>query len=189
MGVPAIKMTLAEYLAAVETSEERLEWINGEVYAMAGGRPLHAAVGANAIMALGRALDGCGCRVASPDQRVYVEATEASVYPDATVVCGPYRMAEVDRHAIVNPSVVVEVISPSTEDYDRGAKLEHYLRIPTLGDVLIIDPDRRLVTHHSRTTDGWLRRDHTDGDVVLTSVPARVSVARVFADLENVPTT
>jgi Uma2 family endonuclease len=168
MGVPAIKMTLAEYLAAVETSEERLEWINGEVYAMAGGRPLHAAVGANAIMALGRALDGCGCRVASPDQRVYVEATEASVYPDATVVCGPYRMAE---------------------DYDRGAKLEHYLRIPTLGDVLIIDPDRRLVTHHSRTTDGWLRRDHTDGDVVLTSVPARVSVARVFADLENVPTT
>lgn len=119
-------MTVAEYLAASAGWEVRYEYVNGEILAMSGGRPRHAAVIANVAVALGSRLRGRPCRVASSDLRIHVPETDAWLYPDLTVIRGPWETAPDDPISVTNPSAVVEVLSPSTRDYDRG---EGWLRM------------------------------------------------------------
>lgn len=152
-----------EYLAALELSGVKLEYCEGEIYAMAGGTPAHADLAASVTRLLGNALLG-RCRVSSSDLKVRIEATDLSTFPDVTVVCGEREVASVDRNAVTNPTLLVEVTSNSTEDYDRGEKLNHYQRCPSVTAVLFVSHRRPQVTVVSRAGGGWEQREYRAGE-------------------------
>ena len=148
-----------------------------------GGTPAHADLVAAAIRLLGNGLDA-DCRVSSSDLKVRVEEADLSTFPDVTVVCGDRRVAKVDRNAVTNPTVLVEVTSHSTEEYDRGQKLQHYQLLPSLRAVLIISHRRREVTVVARTDSGFESREVITGDVVLEDPALRFSVYDLYPGIE-----
>ena len=176
--------TYAEYLAALEVSGVKLEYCDGEIYAMAGGTPAHADLAASMIRLLGNALLG-QCRVSSSDLKVRIEATDLSTFPDATVVCGKREVAAIDAHAVMNPTLLVEVTSNSTEDYDRGEKLGHYKQIPSLRAVLFVSHRRQQITVIERGADGWQQREVRQGEnVVLTQPQVQLAVDEVYDGID-----
>lgn len=180
------KMTVEQYLAESETWEVRHEWVYGEAWAMSGGSAVHAAVSANVLVGLALRLRGRPCRAVGSDQRVHVPDLDGYLYPDVTVVCGKYRFAEDDSHTVTNPTVIVEVLSPSTRNYDLGAKQEHYLRITSLQHLLFIDPETRSVRQYRRVEGGWFLDLLTEGELNLGAIDVSLPIAELFADLENV---
>ena len=181
------QMSLAEYLAMEPVEGVKYEWINGEAYAMAGGRPIHSAVTFDVGVALAAQLRGGPCRPSSSDLRLHVALTQAYFYPDLMVMCPPWETVDGDVQSVTNPALIVEVLSPSTAVYDRGAKWEHYRRIPSLQDCLFIDTEARSITHFARTTEGWSLRDVTEGGLTLAHLGIELSIQDVFGDLEHVP--
>ena len=178
----------ADYLASLEASVLKLEYCRGVIYAMAGGTRAHAQLSASAIVALAGALPK-GCRVASSDLKVRVEELDLSTFPDASVVCGEARSSPVDANAIVNPSLLVEVTSKSTEAYDRGEKLESYKQLESLRSVLIVSHRERRVTVVERG-DGasWSARDVPGGQqVTLSGVGASFSVDALYDGIDLDP--
>ncbi len=175
-------MTLEDYLALDAEAELRHEWVNGEVYAMSGGTSRHAAVIANTIIALGVATRGGPCRPTSSEQRIHIPGTGAFLYPDAALICGPYEHVD-DGLTVTNPTVLFEVLSPSSANYDQGAKFEHYRHLPSLQHYVLIDPDEVHVIHHKRMDDGWFRRDLSDGEVVLDGLPDGATLRLLLSDL------
>ena len=173
-----------EYLAALELSGVKLEYCEGEIYAMAGGTPAHADLAASVTRILGNGLLG-RCRVSSSDLKVRIEATDLSTFPDVTVVCGDRQVAAIDRNAVTNPTLVVEVTSNSTEDYDRGEKLSHYKQCPSVMAVLFVSHRRPQVTVVARTDAGWEAREYSAGhDAELAgSLDLVVSVDEVYAGI------
>lgn len=147
------RFSFREYLRLEEYSNVRHEFLDGVIYAMAGGTPEHAALAARIIQRLGSQLTGKPCEVFTSDLRVRVTATGLATYPDVTVVCGKLETDPVDPASVLNPTVLVEVLSDSTADYDRGEKLDHYCQIPSLREVA-------LVSHREPVVQVW-RRDET----------------------------
>ncbi len=189
MAAPALRpdpLTHAEFVALEAASDERHELYEGVMYAMAGGTLEHSAIGARSIQLLGRAIEvgGCGCMVYSSDARVSPEPGE-SMYADATIVCGPVERAEHDPHAIANPVVLVEVLSPSTAGWDMGGKFELFRRFASLRHVLYVSSDAWHVHHRERIADGtWRYTDHGAGAVIeLTALGARLEVDALYAPL------
>jgi Uma2 family endonuclease len=113
----------ADYVRSLEMSELKLEYCEGVIYVMAGGTPAHAQLGAAIIVALHRVLPKT-CRISTSDMKIRVEASDLSTFPDVSVVCGEPTASSIDANAIINPTILVEVTSRSTEDYDRGDKLK-----------------------------------------------------------------
>lgn len=142
-----------DYLAMEAESPIKHEFLDGEVFAMAGAKPGHNQVAASALVALGVLLRGRACRVFNSDQRIHVAATRLYTYADGGVACGKWQL-HTDGMCLLNPALLYEVLSSSTRDYDRGAKLEHYRQIPSLRHVLLIDQPDRSVEHHRRADDG-----------------------------------
>jgi Uma2 family endonuclease len=176
--------TYEEYLRALEVSGVKLEYCDGEIYAMAGGTPTHADLAASIMRLLGNALLG-QCRVSSSDLKVRIEATDLTTFPDATVVCGERQLSSLDRHAVINPSLLVEVTSPSSEDYDRGEKLSQYKQLSSLRVVLIVSHRRPQITIVERTTDGWQVREVRSGELVSLVAPnLSLSVDELYAGIE-----
>lgn len=153
---------MQEYLSAAEISVVKLEYFDGDIFCMAGGTPEHAAIAAETIIRLGSRLK-TGCQAFSSDARIHVEATGLSTYPDVSIVCGPQQRSTRDPLALTNPMVLVEVTSPSTEDYDRGEKLSHYKQIATLRAVVIVSHAQRRITVVSRDAQ-WETRDYRPGE-------------------------
>jgi Uma2 family endonuclease len=159
-----------EYLRALEMSGVKLEYCDGEIYAMAGGTPAHADLAASVLRLLGNAFFGL-CRVSSSELKVRIEVTDLTTFPDATVVCGERQVSKIDRHAVINPTLLVEVTSPSSEDYDRGEKLSQYKQIPSLRVVLLVSHRRPQVTVVERTDDGWSERELRAGEQLVVDAP------------------
>jgi Uma2 family endonuclease len=159
-----------EYLAALEVSGVKLEYCDGEIYAMAGGTPAHADLAASITRLLGNALLG-RCRVSSSDLKVRIEATDLSTFPDVTVVYGERDISPIDRNAVTNPTLLVEVTSNSTEDYDRGEKLNHYRQCASVAAVLLVSHRRPQVTVIARSEAGWEEREYRAGMQVELEVP------------------
>lgn len=154
---------------------------------MAGGTPAHADLAAAAIRLLGNALAG-RCRVSSSDLKVRIEATDLSTFPDATVVCGERRVSPKDPNAVTNPTLLVEVTSDSTEDYDRGEKLAHYKQLPGLEAVIFISHRRPQVTIIERIAENWSQREARSGEEVALQHPAaRFTVDELYAGIELEP--
>lgn len=159
--------SMQDYLSAAEFSRLRLEYFDGEIFCIAGGTPEHAAIAAETIIRLGSKLKS-GCQAFSSDARIHVESTGLSTYPDVSIVCGPQHRSKRDPLALINPTVLVEVTSPSTEDYDRGEKLSQYKQIASLQAVLIVSHAHRRITVISRAA-GWETREYRPGESL--SVP------------------
>lgn len=159
-----------EYLQLLARNEVKLEFCEGEIFAMAGGTLAHAELGGAMVAVLRAALVG-RCRVFSSDAKVRVEETDLSTFPDGSVVCGDPQTSPVDKHAITNPSLLFEVTSRSTEDYDRGEKLSHYKQLPSLQAVLIISHRRPWITVVSRNGSEWAVQEIRGGERVVLSRP------------------
>jgi Uma2 family endonuclease len=144
------RYTLADFLSYEEGSNTKHEFLDGEIYAMAGGTPEHAALAAALTTIIGGQLGDGPCRVFSADLKIRVLATGLVSYPDVSVICGAVERDPQSRMVALNPTLIVEVLSDSTQDWDRGEKLEHYKQIPSLQECL-------LVSHRSPTLDLWRR--------------------------------
>jgi len=175
--------TYEQYLALEETSQVRHEYQDGEIYAMAGGTPDHAALAARVLALLGGQLPP-GCRTYTSDLRVCVPSTGLATYPDGTVVCGPSQRAPHDSLAVTNPIVLVEVTSDSTEDYDRGEKLRNYMELPSLREVLFVSHRTPVLTLHRRGDDGaWAVLTAEAGQTLeLRALAGRLAVDDVYRD-------
>lgn len=176
------RMTHAEYIAAEANAECKHEYLRGEVWAMAGGSAEHGALTAAVIALLGNALRDKPCRVFSSDVRVRVQATDLTTYPDASVVCGHLELAPEDGNAIINPVLLVEVLSDSTEAYDRGEKAAHYRRIPSLREYLLVSQhEQRLELFRRSHDDRWELSEAGPGQSLeLSSVDAVLNTDDVY---------
>jgi Uma2 family endonuclease len=179
-------VSFAEYLASERTSEVKHEWLAGTVFAMAGGTIEHGALAAAVIRDLGLALLGRPCRVLTSDVRVRVLATGLCTYADV-VVCGTLETDPEDQHTVTNPILVVEVLSDSTEAYDRGKKFAQYRRIPSLREYVLVSQYEPRIEVYRRTERGpWeLSEAGARGAVELLSAsgpPIHLDVDRVYQD-------
>jgi Uma2 family endonuclease len=176
------RYSFADYLAFEEASTTKHEFLNGEIYGMAGGTPEHAALAVAVSSALLTQLRGGPCRVYSSDLRVRVLATGLATYPDVTVVCGELERDPESATTVVNPRAVVEVLSDGTEAYDRGQKLDHYRRVPSLAAVILVSHRAPRIELWERAGDGaWSSRELGPGELAeIAALPARLSVDEVY---------
>jgi Uma2 family endonuclease len=174
-------MTADEYLAWEREQPEKHEFHDGEVFAMAGGSARHNLL-SNAFGAeLRAALRGKGCHVLSSDQRVVALSGRRFLYPDVVATCGELRFEAGTTDVLANPTVIVEVLSPSTEAYDRGGKWEAYQRIPSLTDYVLVAQGTASLEHFAREADGaWRYRLLGLGEVLTLSNGATLAVDAVF---------
>lgn len=180
-------MSLEEYLEVDRTSDERWEYVDGEAFAMAGASLRHNAIVTNIVGALITKLRGRPCFPLVDSQKVATEETRAFHYADAMVVCGPPRRAAKDPHAVANPTVLVEVLSPSTADYDRGTKFDHYKTITELTEYVVVFSDAERVEHRKRVSETeWLITDFIGGDVPLEGAGITLSIDEIYENLERV---
>lgn len=180
MSTPAhqVLQTYAEYMTIESFSTVRHEYWDGQIYAMAGGTYEHAKIAAAAVATLYTQLRGTRCSVATSDPRVRTRSG-LTTYADVTVVCGPSQHDAEDRLAITNPAVIVEVLSPSTESYDRGDKFEHYKTLESLQQYVLVSPRERTVEIWTRG-DSWSSATFREGEMAPLAVGARLDVHEVL---------
>ena len=177
-------LTTQEYLAIERRAEFRSEFYHGEMFAMAGASYEHTLVKDNMAGETRQQLKHGSCRVLTSDMRVKVDATGLYTYPDIAIVCGEPQFEDQVFDTLLNPRVLVEVLSDSTEKYDRGTKFRHYRQIPSLQEYVLAAQDRPAVERHVRQPDGsWLMTEFTGLDAVFafTSVPVRIPLAEIYA--------
>jgi Uma2 family endonuclease len=183
MSTPAhrIHYTWTEYLALEASSNVKHEYLDGQIYAMAGGTPEHAALAAAVIGLLFPQLREGRCRLYDSDLRVRVRATGLATYPDVTVVCGPRERDPEDEQAVTNPTLIVEVLSRGTEEYDRGDKLEHYKQLPSLREYVLVSHRERSLEVWRRDAGGaWTASVVERGVAELESIAARLDVRELY---------
>lgn len=181
---PERRYTLEEYLELDRTSEERLEFWDGEVFCMSGGSEWHYEIEGNIFSFLKSHLTGRGCRVFTGNARVKVPSAPPYRYADVSALCDKAEFEEIGGvDALVNPQLIVEVLSPSTEAYDRGEKFSHYKSIPTLREYLLVAQQHPHVTHLFKDEDGkWIHEDVNDLDssVNLRSLGCELPMSEIY---------
>jgi Uma2 family endonuclease len=186
MSLPARhhRYTFAEYLTVEEMSVVKHEFLDGEIYAMAGGSPLHAALSAAVVTALSMAVRGGSCRVFTSDLRIRVLATGLATYPDVSVVCGPVVPDPEGAASATNPTVVVEVLSDSTMDYDLGEKFEHYKQVPSLKAVIYVWQDQRKIEIRRRAAaESWISAiAEESGSISIDALGCTLAPADLYRD-------
>jgi Uma2 family endonuclease len=184
--VRKLRHTFAEYLQQEQAGDTKHELLNGEIFAMAGGTPEHTRLAGKVVMALGAQLSGRPCNVFPSDLRVRVLATGLATYPDVTVVCGRLEHDPEDENTVVNPVVLVEVLSDGTERYDRGEKFAHYRRIPSLNEYVLVSQHEPRIEVFRRNNEGgksWtLHVAEASESVQLTSIGCELVVDEVYAN-------
>jgi Uma2 family endonuclease len=180
------RYTYAEYAALEESSSTKHEYFQGEIYAMAGGSEQHSALSAEIVGILRNAVRGGPCRPHTSDLRIYVEATGLATFPDAAVVCGKLEQHPPSpRATALNPTVLVEVTSDSSEEHDTTTKLQSYQLIPSLRDYVIVSHRERRITLYFRNDAGtWETRVAiAGGKLTLSSIPAELVVDDVYSGI------
>ncbi|MHB2017585.1 MAG: Uma2 family endonuclease [Candidatus Xenobia bacterium] len=157
MSLAEQRLSPQEYLELERKASTRSEYYNGRMYAMAGGSEAHNLIVGNVVRELGNAFKGRPCKVYPSDMRAKAVVTGLYTYPDVSALCQPARFEDESRDTLLNPALIVEVLSESTEAYDRGEKFEHYRRIESVTDYVLIAQDRVHVEHFVRQGSGqWL---------------------------------
>ena len=179
------RYTYDEYLAFERDSEMKHEFADGEIYAMAGGSLRHSALASRISAALESARPS-DCIAFQSDMRLRVLATGRATYPDASMVCGPIQLDPADPSGttITNPTLLVEVLSPSTEEVDRGSKLEDYQRIPSLQEYVLVSQHPRVEIYRRLSSGSWEYREVREGVATLAS-GARPDLLTLYADLPH----
>lgn len=187
MSSPAkrYEYTYEDYLLIERDAATKHTFFNGEIFAMAGGSPKHARLITNLIVLLGQSLRGKPCRVYSSDLRLYVPESNLGTYPDVSVICGPLVHHPTDREAATNPTVVIEVLSASTQNYDCGEKGEHYQRMRSLQSYVLVAQDTIDIEVWNRDhNDSWrnIRVSSADDTLELPAIDCRISLADIYLD-------
>jgi Uma2 family endonuclease len=184
-------VTEDEYLAFENASRDvKHEFINGRIVAMSGGTARHAAISGRLIYLLGDRLRGSQCAALPSDMRVHVPATGLYTYPDISIVSAEVKMHTKDKNSLVSPTMLIEVLSPSTEAYDRGAKFHHYQSIPTLREYLLVASEERSIDHYRRLPEGrWELTTHErDDDIVrLPTLGIELPLAEIYEGTDRFP--
>jgi Uma2 family endonuclease len=185
---PHARVSEDEYLARERLADERSELVNGHIVAMAGASPRHNAIVRNILLALGSRLRGKPCQPFPSDQRVHVPATGLYAYPDVSVICGALERHRKDDATVLNPRVLVEVLSERTEAFDRGAKFAHYRSIASLRTYVLVTQDEERVEWYERGDDGAFTLHEAVGDgatVRLPSIEVDFPLADLYVDLPS----
>ncbi len=182
LPAPVNPLTIDEYLALERASKDKHEFLNGEIFAMSGASLEHNLIVASLVACLHAALRHRPCLVLPSDMKLHVPATGLFAYPDVMVVCGEPMLRDGHRDVLLNPSVIVEVLSDSTERYDRGDKFAAYQTIESLRDFLLVSSKAPRIEHFARRPDGWLLRTFGSGDrLMVESIGSEIAVDDVFA--------
>lgn len=182
------RYTEDEYFAFEPTSFGRWEYVNGEIRAMAGGSDDHNLIAMNVGGTLRSAVAPRGCRVYGPDMKIHT-GDGVNTFPDVSVVCGPREYYRNRNDVVTNPVLIVEVLSDSTQGYDRGEKFDHYKTIPTLSDYLLVHAAAPRVQLFSRKNDHWEFREvvGVEGSIYLPSIETTLALSDVYAQIEFEP--
>ncbi|MEK6288958.1 MAG: Uma2 family endonuclease [Acidobacteriota bacterium] len=184
---PKTRYTPEEYLALERSSETKHEYFNGEIFAMGGASPQHVGIVTNLVVELGSQLKQGSCRVFSADLRVNVDPTGLYTYPDVVVVCEPPEFSDQQKDTLLNPVLIIEVLSDSTKDYDRGGKFEQYRTIESFAEYLLIAQDRPHVEHYVRQLDrSWVlyETNSLDDTIRLKSVPCSLPLSEIYDKID-----
>ncbi len=186
------RLTPQEYYLFERKAPEKHEYFAGEVFAMAGSSTNHSKVGSNVLIELGVRLKGKRCSPYNSDQRIKVKSSGLRTYPDVSVFCGKMEYDEEDdqRHTATNPTVLFEVLSPSTEGYDRGTKAEHYRRIESLQAYALLGQDDAHVELYERQADGSWRLTEARGldeSLRLSVLDLELKLADIYDGVELNP--
>lgn len=182
-AVPKTKLTDTEYLAKERRAEFRSEFYRGEMFAMAGTSREHSLIVGHLVSMLVTQFKGRCCEVYPTDMRVKVSASGLYTYPDVVIVCGQPEFEDAELDTLLNPTVLIEVLSQSTESYDRGAKAAQYRRLPSLRELVLVAQDRPHVEVLIRQDNGdWLLHEvgDLDGSVTLSSVSVSLPLREIY---------
>lgn len=182
-SLPDAPLTEEQYLDLERQAETKSEFHDGRIYAMAGGSLNHALLSAAITALLYRQMPP-GCRTVTSDLRIKVAVAGLYTYPDCSVICGEPQYFGDQQDVVLNPLLIVEVLSPSTEGYDRGKKFELYRTIESFREYLLVHQDRRHVEHYSKQDDGsWILREHSgvDGTVAIARLGVQITLAELYA--------
>lgn len=186
MSAERALLTVDEYFALEERTGIKHEYLNGQVYQMSGASIGHNRIVRNIIGSLYTKLRGSPCEVFPSDLRVFVKKTGLYTYPDVVIICGNIERTGKKPDTVTNPVVLIEVLSPSTESYDRGTKFWHYRTIPTLQEYIVIAQDTMHVEHHIRQADNrWLLIDYlyADNVIQINAIQTELSLADMYEDV------
>ncbi|MDI6793593.1 MAG: Uma2 family endonuclease [bacterium] len=176
-----------EYLAIERNAEHKSEYFDGEIFAMAGAGKRHNLIVTNIVRELSLQMKGRPCEVYSNDMRVKVSSTGLYTYPDVVVMCGTSQLEDDQQDTLLNPTVIIEVLSKSTESYDRGGKFAHYRRLETLAEYILVAQDKCFVEHYIRQPDNqWLLSEigSLQDTVQLPSIKCSLALTEVYDKVE-----
>jgi Uma2 family endonuclease len=185
--LPKPHFTPEQYLEIDEAAEFKREYYRGEMFAMSGATYAHNVITANTVHQIMNQLAKRPCSVCPSDMRVHTPRTGLYTYPDAVVICGEPKFLDQRETTLLNPTIIIEVLSPSTEAYDRGRKFEHYKSVDSVREYLLIDSERISVTLYRRKSESeWLliTENSLDGTVALESVDCRLALRDLYEKVE-----
>jgi len=181
------RITAAEYLSMERAASEKHEFAFGEIYAMGGASATHVEIVGNIVRELGNQLRQRPCRVYSTDLRLCVDADQRYTYPDVVVVCGQPRFLDGEFDTLLNPDLIVEVLSESTRNYDRGDKFQQYRGIPSFRECLLVDQANAHVERYAKQNDGtWSLRetDSLNEGVHLESISVTLPLSEIYLKID-----
>lgn len=182
------RLSPEEYLALERAAETKSDYLDGEMIAMTGASLRHSSIVGDLAVALATRLSGGSCEVHTSDLRLLVSVTGLYTYPDIVVVCGEPLLTDKHFDTLTNPTVLIEVLSPSTAAYDRGTKLEHYRRLESLRECLFVSQDRPKIEQYIRQEDRkkWLLTEVTEltASVVMPSIGCQVPMSEIYRRLK-----
>lgn len=185
--VRTVRQTVHRYLIQETQAEYKSEYYQGEILPMAGGTPNHNRIGLNFVIAVDAALDDTPCEVFGSDVRLFIEQHAMFTYPDVMIVCGGLVYAAGRRDTIINPTVIVEVLSQSTREYDRTTKFSRYRALRSFRDYILIDPYRVYVEYFHQLDDGrWVLTmlDDVTDTLRLESIGIEISLKQLYRRVE-----
>ena len=176
-----------EYLDQERSATDKSEYLAGAIYAMSGASEAHNLISVNLAAGLWSQFKGRTCKVYNNDMKVFVDNTGLYTYPDVTALCGEAHFHDRRKDVLLNPLVIFEVLSPSTEAYDRGKKFSHYQQITTLTDYVLITQDRMLLERYERQADGsWRYTSHMDSEerIYFAALECALLLADIYDKVE-----
>jgi Uma2 family endonuclease len=178
--------TPEEYLELERKADYKSEYINGEIYAMAGASAAHITLIGNIWGEIRQQHKGRSCRSYAMDMRVQVKPTGMYTYPDLVVACGERNFSDAKHDTLINPTLIIEILSPTTEAYDRGEKFAHYRKLPSLQEYILVSQDKMRVERYTRQGEDWLLSEISDPNSTLnlTSINCAIPLTDIYTDVD-----
>jgi Uma2 family endonuclease len=183
---PILKHTMEEYLVLEEKSVEKHEYYQGEIFAMAGASIQHNQITSNTHIAIGSYLQNKHCQIFQSDLKIHAATNSLITYPDLSIVCGAIETLEQHKQIVTNPSVLIEILSPTTQDYDRGGKFKLYRDITSLQEYILISSTETLVEKYTKQSNGtWVLQEYKTKDAVMhiTTIDMQLHVDTLYRNV------